>query len=943
MDPQNGPPKNPKDKEAQDLRDPEKEEDDEEADGAQHSEDSEEEWERVHDTRESTPEREQQPHECPPPLTEPKRADIGEDRLHMLTLNIAGQSDACLDLAEVNKDRANNQQGLPVVVLTEVKHAHDSAMRRFRDMQYTAIGTKAETQATKGNERAVKDGELPTAMVGGTSNRAATDLLMSKKDRKARNKVILKMRAYKTTKQQLRDTHTGQQTLQNLKQGDREGPSDRDEANTEEWLEWLTDEAKKERSAAHKVVKPHWQQAKQRHNDKTVREYWNNQKRYHKRIYAKAQETGHAPTTNIQALQDREGNLAVGQGVIADALADHIAHSAPYRMEHRSPPNPNPPPWEDPAQVEHLTKAARPKTTGLDLTISRQRYGKAGILALAQEGSREKRNTLRQLTRVTNAIEDANVSGQELRGLYVDFENAYGSVDQNKLLHIMEYLGIPEDLTQVAFSKWSELKISLTKSAVTGIKNGVQICEKLHADLKTIGLKLFAHFPDLAFLITPDGQHVLREQRIRKQCTDAALKTDKDTIARGLAHLYPYSCEAQPRNLVAPGDFCASNANRQLQQQYRNTPRAGPLDSHTMWTTLPHLSTEQLHARMAEWEARLVPMEEIHRLLSLHPLTRISETEDPEQGHQDGEEGQVLNNRAQPRWADGMDTMAEKLETCHFARGQTVDRPKEVVAVRTFLVNPEDPHSLITQYRTQWHHPEGEDSYTWSAQETIADYLRLAKKRGQSATTLPTLKRRLKMRGTKVTHPKGLRELLAGGPHTGRACPTLNASNLTLDPTETNPEQGIADNREHFCQIRLEGELAHSYHRNGKYIGTLTKEKLGRLHVRYIQAVGTPNSQTPHQSTLRTELWEDHKIRVSTSEEEIGHLLIRYSSKEEKEERKKNLQNHWTFPAQMQRALQQAFGISTELFASPLNIHHNTSSYFAKYERDKVFGARGSA
>eukprot|EP00854_Cymbomonas_tetramitiformis_P026556 gene26556-biopygen27500 len=248
---------------------------------------------------------------------------------------------------------------------------------------------------------------------------------------------------------------------------------------------------------------------------------------------------------NIQALQDREGNLAVGHMNIANALAGHMAHSAPYKMEHRSPPDPNPPPWEDPAQKERLTKAPRPDSTGLDLTISRQGYSKAvhtlnnnkapgptrtpneilkympedfhealhalmlemwnskhvpltwkkgtfcfhhkkgdvtlqqnyrpiallegvfklytsqianmlstfcetqGILAQAQEGSREKRNTLRQLTRVTNAIEDANVSGRELHGLYVDFENAYGSVDHNKLLHTMQYLGIPEDLTQV--------------------------------------------------------------------------------------------------------------------------------------------------------------------------------------------------------------------------------------------------------------------------------------------------------------------------------------------------------------------------------------------------------------------------------------------------------------------------------------------------------------
>ncbi|KAK3273251.1 hypothetical protein CYMTET_18497 [Cymbomonas tetramitiformis] len=71
-----------------------------------------------------------------------------------------------------------------------------------------------------------------------------------------------------------------------------------------------------------------------------------------------------------------------------------------------------------------------------------------GILAEAQEGSRTKRNTLRQLTRITNAIEDANVSKQELHALYVDFENAYGSVDHANLLHTMAHLGVPEQLVE---------------------------------------------------------------------------------------------------------------------------------------------------------------------------------------------------------------------------------------------------------------------------------------------------------------------------------------------------------------------------------------------------------------------------------------------------------------------------------------------------------------
>ncbi|KAK3235091.1 hypothetical protein CYMTET_54682 [Cymbomonas tetramitiformis] len=216
-----------------------------------------------------------------------------------------------------------------------------------------------------------------------------------------------------------------------------------------------------------------------------------------------------------------------------------------------------------------------------------------------------------------------------------------------------------------------------------------------------------------------------------------------------------------------------------------------------MRTNLPRLNPEQLRVKMTEWEARLVPREEIHRQLSLHPLTRINETETtgPVQGEEE-EEPQDLHARAQTKWIDEIDPMAEKMETCCFEKGQTIDKPKEIVAVRTLPIDPTDPHSL--------------------------------------------------------------------------AWPTLRAGNLTLDPTETNPEQDIADNREHHCQLRLEGELAHSYHRNGKYIGTLTKEKLLRLHERYTQAVGITHHQTPHQRTLRMEMWEDHKIQVSTFEEEIG-------------------------------------------------------------------------
>ncbi|KAK3280534.1 hypothetical protein CYMTET_11628 [Cymbomonas tetramitiformis] len=481
---------------------------------------------------------------------------------------------------------------------------------------------------TEANKCALHDEELPTTIVGGTSNRVAKDLLMSKKGRKERDAAILRMRMHKQTKRHLRNPHTEHGTLQSLKEGEMKGPTDRDNADAKEWVSWLTEEAKKERSAAHEVVKQHWKRAKQRHNDKTVKEYWNNQKRYHKRIYAKAQETGHAPTANIQALQDREGSLP-GYSKAVHTLNNNKApgptrtpneilkympedfHDALHALmlemwnskhvpltwkkgtfcfHHKKGDVTLQQNYRPIALLEGVFKLYTSQIANMLSTFCETQ----GILAQAQEGSREKRNTLRQLTRVTNAIEDANVSGRELHGLYVDFENAYGSVDHNKLLYTMQYLGIPDELTQVvrdvlgtqshdtmsmytrvggetshktvqvqrgllqgdsmspllfiiyqepllrwlevgehgyqhkyaaeqerlgplrttagafvddllilcptifhmraqlhklqAFSQWSELKINLTKSAITGIKNGVSIPEQLHKDLKMPGV-----------------------------------------------------------------------------------------------------------------------------------------------------------------------------------------------------------------------------------------------------------------------------------------------------------------------------------------------------------------------------------------------------------------------------------------------------------------------
>eukprot|EP00854_Cymbomonas_tetramitiformis_P034019 gene34019-biopygen3761 len=46
----------------------------------------------------------------------------------------------------------------------------------------------------------------------------------------------------------------------------------------------------------------------------------------------------------------------------------------------------------------------------------------------------------------------------------------------------------------------------------------------------------------------------------------------------------------------------------------------------------------------------------------------------------------------------------------------------------------------------------------------------------------------------------------------------------------------------------------------------------------------------------------------------------------------------------MMEAVEEAMGARTEAFASPLNVHKNTTkTYYSQYPRDSVFGAVGSA
>ncbi|KAK3258794.1 hypothetical protein CYMTET_32168 [Cymbomonas tetramitiformis] len=307
-----------------------------------------------------------------------------------------------------------------------------------------------------------------------------------------------------------------------------------DEEYTEtEWDAWLEQQYAEEKEEANKILERHEEKRKGRAKKAIQQRYWKSPKQYHKKIYSTALKNGHLEQREIAALKKRDGKLATGSKEIADAMGEHIAMSEPYKMAEGDTTLCDEMPWLDEIQSEYLNYRPIALLDGLFKLYTAMlaghlvKFGEInGIISEVQEGSRKDHNTLRQLTRVTNAIEDANISKQQLMACYVDFENAYGSVDHDRLVRTLEYLGVPaglvgaikdvkvgahgykhkyatdedtlgplrtatgafvDDLVILTggvdhmncqlkkleeFAKWSGLEVNKTKTVLTGVKHG---------------------------------------------------------------------------------------------------------------------------------------------------------------------------------------------------------------------------------------------------------------------------------------------------------------------------------------------------------------------------------------------------------------------------------------------------------------------------------------
>ena len=78
------------------------------------------------------------------------------------------------------------------------------------------------------------------------------------------------------------------------------------------------------------------------------------------------------------------------------------------------------------------------------------------ILHESQKKFRTEMNTSRQIQVLIAALEDARLTNQNIYILYIDFKNAFGSIDHARLLAIMKDLGYPTDSVNLIGNIYSQ-------------------------------------------------------------------------------------------------------------------------------------------------------------------------------------------------------------------------------------------------------------------------------------------------------------------------------------------------------------------------------------------------------------------------------------------------------------------------------------------------------
>jgi hypothetical protein len=124
---------------------------------------------------------------------------------------------------------------------------------------------------------------------------------------------------------------------------------------------------------------------------------------------------------------------------------------------------------EDPTQLANYRPIALANTIyklyTSTITTLLTSYGEQHrLLHFSQEGFRPQRNTSRQIQMILASLEDARLTNKDIYISYIDFRNAFGSIDHARLLAIMEDLGYPTDAIEIIGNIYKDSTTSFTGS-----------------------------------------------------------------------------------------------------------------------------------------------------------------------------------------------------------------------------------------------------------------------------------------------------------------------------------------------------------------------------------------------------------------------------------------------------------------------------------------------
>jgi hypothetical protein len=171
-------------------------------------------------------------------------------------------------------------------------------------------------------------------------------------------------------------------------------------------------------------------------------------------------------------------------------------------------------------------------------------------------------------------------------------------------------------------------------------------------------------------------------------------------------------------------------------------------------------------------------------------------------------------------------------------------------------------------------------------------------------------------------------------PPLGRPLPSAAATQhctVNIDMTEMHPDFDC--NGTGHAHIKRTPDADYYYDSRGHIAGYLPHAKTADLWTRY-------HRQIEHNRRCGTP-----EPTLLPFEQEVVHLLHRYRNKAKANMHgpRVNLRNHWATPTAIQQALTDCFTLSTELFASPLNVNPASRHYCSAHARDAVFGATHDA